>query len=340
MGGGKVKSQRRVGPSAFTLVELLVVIVIIGILIALLIPAAMGALARSRTSSIAIEISNISASLQAYKTQYQTGFPPDFSYIDGGGNLHANEVNQMLARHFRLRDQATDVPFNPYRNNQRVQFQDLDCGEALVFWLMGFSDNSQRPLTGTINTTSPRKPALFVPSKQGDLTPAQLTQIQTDYYVPEKTALFEFDKTRLDDRDKDGFPEYYPRFGNQAPYIYFNSSSYRRLYTNDPMAQPLYFLNLTDSTPSSALLAPRPYLTKAAPVKENVGGKQLVLKSDFAEPETFQIIAPGLDGRFGEQVGWNQPGQGYAFPDGPYPDKSHKDNITNFAAGTLESKIP
>jgi hypothetical protein len=205
---------------------------------------------------------------------------------------------------------------------------------------MGFTDSTQRPLTGAVNSAITQYPVLFLPSKPENVA----ADMATRYYVPAKTPLFDFDKTRLDDRDKDGFPEYYPKYGGQAPYIYYNSSSYQRLYSNDSLADPHYFLNLTSSGPNNlgnAVDAVRPYLTKAVPIVDPLSGnRRLVRREDFASPDTFQILAPGLDGQFGEQVSWNKPGQGYAFPDGPYPDKAHRDNITSFAGGTLESKMP
>jgi hypothetical protein len=225
---------------------------------------------------------------------------------------------------------------------------------------MGFTDNSQRPLTGTPKknpaTNNFLLPVLYLPSD-----PAELSLIKgaiTDYVLPEKTPLFDFDRARLADRDKDGFPEYYPRYGGRLPYVFISSSSYQFHYPRAPRAelrfgQPFVWLNLADGTNNidsslgdipQAVPAPRPFITKLAPTFETkqfaTFSADLVAKTDFAASDTFQIMAPGLDGEYGLQSNPSTPGGTMRYPEGPYEDKRIRDNVTNFAGGTLESKLP
>ena len=62
----------------FTLVELLVVIVIIGILAAIITPVAFNALGNARNAAISLELSKLSAALEAYKNEYGS-YPPDMT---------------------------------------------------------------------------------------------------------------------------------------------------------------------------------------------------------------------------------------------------------------------
>src|SRR5687768_15898763 len=61
--------------SAFTLVELLTVIIIIGLLMALLVPAVMSARIRAIDARVTSEIEQLDSAVKAYKSKYG-GFPP------------------------------------------------------------------------------------------------------------------------------------------------------------------------------------------------------------------------------------------------------------------------
>lgn len=73
-------------PGAFTLVELLVVILIIGILLALLVPAIVGAMRTAKNASVTSEIQAMGASLNQFKLTYGD-FPPSRVYLHEGGYM-------------------------------------------------------------------------------------------------------------------------------------------------------------------------------------------------------------------------------------------------------------
>ena len=273
---------------AFTLVELLVVITIIGILIALLIPAVGIVMRNARNAQISLEINGLASALEAYKLE-MGDYPPDFALV--GGNMlnpqvgtDAQQVSNHLARKYRRRNKQADA-IAP------AQLEGLDPSEALVFWLSGVSDDPMRPLTSR---------------KAYDAFPAK---------VRGATPFFEFDQSRLQDKDNDGWPEYYPPANVTAPYVYLLHTNY--VNPNNPQ-EPHQILNGTGQV--------RAY------------GTQLegMAVSKYAEPEKFQIISSGLDNKFIKPGSPNS-----IYPDGLGYQEEDEDNLTNFSEGkTLQAAMP
>ena len=331
----------------FTLVELLVVIAIIGVLIALLIPVIGVARASVQEATLTTEVASLSQSLEAFRTQYQVDYPPDFSLVTplNAPQNDVTEVLNALNRMFRYRVAQEDLPLNPNTKQLDPEWLlNLDPSEALFFWLRGFSDNSKYPLYG-------RSGAERIAWAKTVGPEAILLEFQN---IP-TTPLFEFDKLRLRDDDKDGFPEFYPRFGRQMPYVYYVHTRYRDVIRQGSdfavRMGPDSSVMLRDDIGSGnpQFYPPRPYfsaLETRTSLTTNGGWA-------FAAPDKYQIICAGLDGTFGSSIAWytvnqNQPEMfSFFFPTGPYldldparPKKAHLDNITNFAEGTLEDKVP
>jgi general secretion pathway protein G len=178
----------------FTLVELLVVLAIIGILIALIVPAVSIVMTRARNARIAMEIASINTAIEAYK-QDADDYPPNFN--------DAARVNRHISKRWQQR-----------HTNQAAGWaamvaggsKPLDPAEALVFWLGGQSPNGGlranevMPLQGTINSVT---------------TPSG-----------EPKTYYTFDQSRFTDRDNDGWYEYAPSGCMNAPFVYFDSRSY------------------------------------------------------------------------------------------------------------------
>ena len=133
------------------------------------------------------------------------------------------------------------------------------------------------------------------------------------------TQFFEFDKERLRDEDGDGWMEYYPsKRPEEPPYVYFHHQTY-------PAAFYVY------GNKGEAIA----YLTdEANPADVNFFYK-------WANPQKFQIICCGLDGRFNARVPPVAPAAYPRFPSGQNYDMANGelDNMTNFSEGKLEDKI-
>jgi prepilin-type N-terminal cleavage/methylation domain-containing protein len=131
----------------FTLVEVLVVTVIIGILLALVSTAVFPALQSAKEFAITSEASQMSMAMEALKAEYGTGNPP--------ADLSSNDLYNYVVRTFpRFTKDPTDnsaltaANLQTYLSGLGVNTTQFDPGNALVFWLVGFSDNPAAPFQG------------------------------------------------------------------------------------------------------------------------------------------------------------------------------------------------
>lgn len=186
---------RRRPHHAFTLVEMLVVVVIIGMLASLITGAVQRAMHRARIARVAMEINQLEMALKAYNQKYGED-PPDFT--------DPAVVPRHLARAFPRYDAST---WQADLKAAGVDVSTLDPGSAVVFWLGGLpaGDGSKKLLGFSANPKNP-----------------------FDNSASRRPPLFDFDARRLK-LDNDGALRYYPDIGSgqNAPYVYFRSRNGR-----------------------------------------------------------------------------------------------------------------
>ena len=142
---------QRVG---FTLVELLMVIVIIGILVAMLAVAINPVLQTARETTVAIEMKQIDLAIEQFNTKY--GFyPPSFIGFDprpattaansppGGAQL-LPFLNKISPNH----QEGNGAPGTRLSVWWNAIGSNLTDSGSLIFWLNGLSNNKQFPITG------------------------------------------------------------------------------------------------------------------------------------------------------------------------------------------------
>ena len=275
--------------SGFTLVEILVVVVIIGVLAGIGIPAAMRAITTAGVAAAKMEINSLDQAAQKYQQKYGD-YPPD------GSN------KAVLERHMRKLFPRMSSPDNTLLTKLtqlKGEFSPvaMDRAEALVFFLGGFSEDIAHPLTG------PGGPLEFKNYK-GDGDTTNLANYQ--YNATRDNAFFPFDTTRLDiTRGTSGYVssdgDLLPIFrvdDRETPIVYFDSRTYGKV-GEDEDGNPVYNGYLAGGEFGGL----RPYKTIVGAEPPTSGTDAAILDAyKFHQPRSFQIISPGDDGVFGAIV--------------------------------------
>jgi len=251
---------RRAPRRGFTLVELLMVVVIIGLLMAILLPAIGRARLTAQRAAITAEISQLNAAMAQFASSVGE-YPPNYL-----GNSIPNYGDRVVVRYVRKAFPRYQVGnWSQLQNNIFMEngkdIDEMTAAEALVFWLGGFNDyvNNTKEMQGF--SKNPLNPFQGLGAGRQGTTP-----------------LFDFDANRLADVNGNGWLEYYPANTNmRAPYVYFGA-----LYDGT------YVGNFTQTVSSGS----NPGASGAAlPYKTDAGG--------FVNPKTCQIIWSGFDFDYG-----------------------------------------
>lgn len=306
------KPQRRPTRAGFTLVEILTVIVIIGILAGIAIPAVTNALKTARTTAMRLELDALEKSIGQYEQLYGD-FPPDFSDWS------------VVQRHYRKlfpRMSADDsgLLFNLLHIGGVYQAAQLDRSEVLYWTLAGYSKDLQRPFTGPggpLEWTGDGTDTYEAPT--GATTPAAILaahQLATNYQINSDriNSLFDFKTTQLSispvdpslpitgtnrllSNDEGPSGDLFPSYAattDGAPFVYFDSRTYN-----------VYDVTVADFNGygNSTFGFVRPYLStefNANPSGADYADQQESLAAwKFMKPDTFQLLAPGLDSAYG-----------------------------------------
>ena len=332
--------------AGFTIIELLMVILIIGILAALLIPAIQAAMARARETEVLTEIKGLEKGILDFKGRYGVD-PPSFIVLYEQGAATGNDPSwagdSTSPAHYRasraiirqiwpdfdfntLGDPSTNTntwPGNPTAGNNSLDLNGngteddvilLNGAECLVFFLGGVTEYP----VALPNNPNGWAPLGFSANPQYPFARGG------NRFGPFVT----FDPARLVDLDPvpDGMPEFLDTLsGQELPYQYLSSYEGRGYQpyglnntpgdADDELGVGFGLTRIYYQSPPFLLSDPIP--TNARPFN----------------PDTFQIISPGRDFEFGSETGM---GGGYYNGEGVASDRGfERDNITNFKGGRL-----
>ena len=395
---------------AFTLVELLVVISIIGILMGLAVTAVNIGLKKAHEAAIKTELATIASGVESYKLKYGV-YPPDMSSWNVVERHYRRIFPQIASTELLLLHRLGDttIDANAAGTNDALQQATsidpatwnpvaLDRAEAIVWSLGGFSSDPQFPFTGSGG------PLSLLPSTNVSL-PANVgyesRPMFWQYNVTRENGAMDFSNSNLsltspdsssaigytnrvqsDEDDTVGglFLDLFPVIRvdeESSPYVYFDS----RTYTYTPAGTQLNGYAFTIDTNEwdvvRPLLSDELNANKPYPSATSATYGTFVNSLDaymFVNRNTFQVLSPGLDGRYGRVADFdgddptNEKPVYFQYPSGQmiYADASaddptdlkfgsikrydlgsrfpllvdayEKDNLANFSEGTFGSK--
>ena len=331
--------------TAFTLVELLVVITILAILVALLIPAVISAQRRAQSTRIKMEIDQLATGFEDYRNDVAGEYPPNAWGISDSVN-NANAVVRHFKKAFPRHREPEALIKGLAGDGAGPQWLagGLSPAEAVFFWLGGFSSDPKYPISG------PGGPSFL------------LGQVDN---IEDRNRIYDFDLTRLGAEGIDvktaiqngsvrsvqyeiavngqpqirqiNFWQYYPPKSTK-PFVYFDTSR------SKPRAPETTIYASAMAHPSIAGVAPikRLATTLISP------GNPIVQDVRYANEDKFQILHAGVDDDWGEfdplRINFMAPSASVPtgtilYPDGPFIGEL-SDTVVNFDERTLQDAQP
>ena len=291
--------------NAFTLVELMIVVVIIGILVGISSPFIYRALTRAKEFRIEFEMNELDAAVRKFETDHNF-FPPA---IGPGLEIDTNDPTAALVTFRRYLNRV--APNNAESGSGGLNKWwgqvgvNLDAESSLVFWLSGLCTSKQYPLSGNA-TIAGGMMALAPYNANKDVMDMELS------VTIDRSVFFDFDVGQLVDSPAGiaGIKSYNQPEGKSGESLAYRYRDFRSYESTDAMVADAYH-NGVDGN--------------GDPI--------------FFNPDSFQIVGPGIDGRI---TGLTDP---MAVPvtdvmvlevPSVNSDPDQDDNITNFSNGRLD----
>ena len=346
-----VAGQSKTVRGAFTLVELLMVIAIIGILIGMLSVALGPVITTSREFAVTQEMSQMELAIENFQNKY--GFyPPSFQGFTRntavGSELQVIPyLNKLSPNHRELDPMFPGVGPVSAMNPSRLRVWWLSIGRrlddrgSLILWLSGLSKNKQYPLTAGLSpldgsgVPNPSGPNAQIPVIFNSDLATLVNNVGVEIVAGaepsivgtiEREVLFDFRAAQLSNQfynqttmmlapTATGVRVYNMPYGNESQdmaYFYRNAAFYDLGATNGSA--------MDSDDPTSAARVTDAYYVRTA------GGTRT--GQFFVNPRTFQLTTFGLDG-----VAAASP---INKASGVANFNLNNDNITNFANGRLD----
>jgi len=279
------------GRSAFTLVEILVVITIISILVALTAVGVLGAFNSATLATTKLEIDQMAVGINAAKNTYSVKYLPSRIWLREDNNYDPNNPEHARTVKFlqTMFPKISLLPSTPIDWNGDGIIEPAKGGgddgkgnfilladQTLVFFLGGVPAPVGSPNGCLGFATDPKNPASIADLAAGNRTP----------------PFFDFVPARLQ-RGNNKFFRYVDPWKNNSPYLYFSTyggsdNNYHVLSVADKTADcPL---GLKDAAGNPVIVSP--YIEAMLPVR-------------FTNASSFQILSAGKDGVFGPGGLWD-----------------------------------
>jgi prepilin-type N-terminal cleavage/methylation domain-containing protein len=322
---------------AFSLIELVVVIMIIAILSGLLLTGVQSAVNRARVTAVAVDIKNLEQGIKEFQAKFGvTEAPPSriVLYEDYGDwpdismSMDVAERRNAAAIR-RLWPSFLDNTGRPAAGSGWSENLNGDTDETDTFELTG--PECLAFFLGGVFTKTSATAAEHIPNgfSSNPLNPFATGGTRIGPFT-------ELNPARLLDTDGNGYPEYMDAFPSSTnPYLYlsaYGGRGYRPLGDGSPPTRD------ASASVTGAAKDEIPFAISATFDKiytQSATGATPVVAWN---PKTYQIISAGLSKEWGSVVGGTAGGGHWDSENGVDATRKEKerDNLTNFSGGELQ----